>query len=66
VSPEAVEGRIGTKRPLLVGGIDSWKALYESRRELYERLATATWDTSSRPIDLIAAEIAVWATEDDA
>jgi shikimate kinase len=66
VSPEAVEGRIGTKRPLLTGGIESWKTLFESRRELYERLATATWDTSSRPIDLIAAEIAVWATEDDA
>ena len=66
VSPEAVEGRIGTKRPLLTGGIGSWTALYESRRELYERLAAATWDTSSRPIDLIAAEIAVWATEDDA
>ncbi|MCU1421596.1 MAG: aroK [Microbacteriaceae bacterium] len=66
VSPEAVENRIGTKRPLLTGGIESWKALFESRRELYERLATATWDTSSRPIDLIAAEIAVWATEDDA
>ena len=66
VSPEAVAGRIGTARPLLTGGIDSWTTLYAARRELYERLATATWDTSSRPIDLIAAEIADWATESDA
>ena len=66
VSAEAVTGRLGTKRPLLTNGVESWRELYESRRELYERLASATWDTSSRPIDLIAAEIAVWATESDA
>ncbi len=64
VSADAVAGRIGTKRPLLTDGVQSWKALYERRRELYERLARATWDTSSRPIEQIAAEIASWATED--
>jgi shikimate kinase len=62
VSPEAVEARIqGAKRPLLAaGGIEAWKSLVESRRAHYESLATRTWDTSSRPIDLIAREIADW------
>jgi shikimate kinase len=64
VSPEAVASRItGRKRPLLVGGIESWKAMMEQRRELYERLGDRSWDTSSRPLDAIAAEIAAWATE---
>jgi shikimate kinase len=62
VSPEAVAPRIvGTKRPLLAGGVESWKQILESRREIYERLATRTWDTSSRPLTGIAAEIAEWA-----
>jgi shikimate kinase len=64
VSAEAVEKRIGgRKRPLLAGGIDSWVALVEARREIYERLATRQWDTSGRPIDHIAEEIADWARE---
>jgi shikimate kinase len=63
VSSEAVEARIsGSKRPLL-DGIDSWSRLVESRREVYERLASGTWDTSHRPIDLIANEIAEWVDE---
>jgi shikimate kinase len=62
VSPEAVGPRIvGAKRPLLVGGVESWKQILESRRDIYERLATRTWDTSSRPLAGIAAEIAEWA-----
>lgn len=61
VTPEAVAVRIaGSARPL-VSGIDQWSALVESRRAIYERLATSTWDTSSRPIDQIAEEIAEWA-----
>lgn len=61
VSAAAVASRIGgTKRPLLTGGIDSWVAIMESRREIYERLASATWDTSSRPLTTIAEEIAEW------
>jgi shikimate kinase len=65
VSPEAVEARIaGTTRPLVVGGIDAWTRLVETRREIYERLANRTWDTSHRPIDQIAAEIAEWATKE--
>jgi shikimate kinase len=67
VSAEAVAPRItGTKRPLLTGGLESWTRILESRREIYERLATRTWDTSSRPLTTIAAEIADWAASDEA
>jgi shikimate kinase len=60
VSPEAVASRItGSKRPLL-NGVESWKALYEARREIYERLAERSWDTSDRTLDPIATEIAEW------
>ena len=65
VSPEAVEARItGGKRPL-VAGIDSWLALVEQRRPIYNSLATRTFDTSHRPLDAIAAEIAAWIQETD-
>jgi shikimate kinase len=64
VSAEAVEGRIsGSNRPLLAGGLDSWSKLVESRREVYELLAKNTWDTSHRPLDAIATEIAEWVGE---
>lgn len=66
VSAAAVTPRIvGTKRPLLAGGIESWTRIFESRRAIYERLATRTWDTSSRPLTAIAAEIAAWAASDE-
>jgi shikimate kinase len=66
VSAAAVAPRItGTKRPLLAGGIESWTRILESRRAIYERLATRTWDTSSRPLTAIAAEIAAWAESDE-
>jgi shikimate kinase len=65
VSAEAVAPRIvGTKRPLLTGGVESWKQIHASRREIYERLANRVWDTSSRPLSAIAAEIAAWAASD--
>jgi shikimate kinase len=61
VSAEAVAPRIvGTKRPLLAGGIEAWQQIFESRREIYERLATRAWDTSFRPLSGIALEIAEW------
>lgn len=62
---EAVAARLGKgKRPLLKdGGVDAWIALVESRRAIYERLATRTWDTSTRPIDAIAEDIAAWLKE---
>ena len=63
VSAEAVAGRIGTKRPLLRdGGVAAWEELGADRQEIYQRLASRTWDTSERPIDQIAAEIAEWVT----
>jgi shikimate kinase len=64
VSAEAVANRItGSKRPL-VTSIESWQALVDARRETYERLASREWDTSRRPLDIIAAEIADWARAD--
>lgn len=61
VTAEAVAARIGEKRPLLKGaGIGAWQKLVDDRREIYERLATRSWDSSVRPIDQIAAEVADW------
>jgi shikimate kinase len=34
-------------RPLLKNGISDWKAIYETRKPLYERLATFEIDTSA-------------------
>lgn len=50
-NPKAIEERISgkTNRPLL-NGIDSWVATYNSRKEIYERLADITIDTSFRPM----------------
>jgi len=60
-SPDAVATRLDNeKRPLLKDGVDAWVRLVEARRPIYERLATRTWDTSSRPIQQIADEIAEW------
>jgi shikimate kinase len=61
VSPEAVAGRLGGKRPLVRNGVADWIALNEPRREIYERLADVTVDTSHRPYDAIAEEVAEWA-----
>ena len=60
VRPDAVASRIEKSNRPLAKDLDTWERLVESRRELYERLATRTWDTSDRPIDDIAAEIAAW------
>ncbi len=61
VSPEAVEARIsGGKRPLVKDGIGAWIALVEGRRPIYDRLSQLTIDTSRRPLDGVAQEIAEW------
>lgn len=65
VSAAAVAARIGGSKRPLSRDLDAWSALVASRRDIYERLATATWDTSSRPIDHIAAEIADWISNRD-
>lgn len=61
VSREAVASRIaGSVRPLLSNGIESWSTLLEDRRELYEGLATRTFDSSHRSAASLAHEIAEW------
>lgn len=60
VTAEAVAGRIGGPKRPLATDIGAWTALVDSRIEIYERLAHVSWDTSVRPIDTIAAEIAEW------
>nr|WP_325210535.1 shikimate kinase [Salinibacterium sp.] len=65
VSAEAVATRItGGKRPLLGAGVEAWKSLVESRQPFYEAVTTRSWDTSARPIDLIAEEIASWVSHE--
>lgn len=60
VSADAIASRIAnTKRPL-VTSIESWQALVDSRAALYASLADYTTDTSTRPMDTIVEEIALW------
>lgn len=67
VSPETVARRIsGGGRPMLAGGEDPmvrWNEIYEQRRGWYEEVADATFDTSRRPMQRIAEEIAAWRRE---
>lgn len=63
ISAEAAALRLAgdTKRPLLHdGGIERWSAIYEERRAVYERLGTIHIDTSHRPMEAIADELAAW------
>jgi shikimate kinase len=61
VEPSAVAGRLSNGKRPLVTSIESWQALVDSRRELYESLADLSIDTSHRPTEFIATEIARWA-----
>lgn len=64
VTPEAVAERIGgSARPLLAGEEDPvarWTRIFEDRRELYEEVADARFDTSRLPMSRIAQDIADW------
>ncbi|MEO7720627.1 MAG: shikimate kinase [Pseudolysinimonas sp.] len=63
VSSEAVAPRIAnSRRPLLRDGLTDWERIYAERRHLYEQLAKLTVDTSHRPIDAVAKEVAAWST----
>ena len=65
VSADAVKSRIsGSNRPLLTDGLKSWQRLVDSRREIYESLASRTWDTSARAAEDVAADIAAWIRSD--
>jgi shikimate kinase len=64
VSPEAVARRLrGSKRPLVRNGVADWIALNEPRAEIYASLADLTIDTSHRPDEAIAQEVAQWAQQ---
>ena len=64
VSRESVQSRIsGTGRPLLADGLASWERLVADRNDLYQSLATRTWDTSGRAVDGLAREIAQWSRD---
>lgn len=65
-SPAAIEQRISgnTKRPL-IKSIDDWKAIYERRRGIYERLADVTFDTSFRPMSRVVDDIEAWLRKHD-
>ncbi|OAN40998.1 shikimate kinase [Microbacterium sp. H83] len=66
VTPEAVADRIaGAGRPLLAGEdpLSRWTAIFEERRAWYDEVATATFDTSRRPMQRIAEDIASWRRE---
>jgi shikimate kinase len=58
---EAVRNRTkNARRPLLAEGPDAWQRIYDERRPLYDALASVQFDTSTRPVDAIAADIVKW------
>jgi shikimate kinase len=60
VKPEAVAARIDNAKRPLVTDMASWQALVDSRAELYASLADYSTDTSTRPLDAIVEDIALW------
>ncbi len=64
ITPDAVAPRISgdADRPLVRNGVQDWVALNAPRWEIYDRLADATFDTSHRPNDQLADEVATWLT----
>jgi shikimate kinase len=61
IATEAVEPRLNSsKRPLLTGGLESWVSLVAARTEWYDEVATATFDTSTTPLDTVAENIVEW------
>jgi shikimate kinase len=61
VEASAVTARLSNGKRPLVSSIEAWQSLVDSRRELYESLADLRVDTSHRPTEVIATEIAQWA-----
>ena len=66
VSADAVSNRIhGATRPLLQNGLEAWLAIMNDRREIYERLATRTEDSSHRSAFSIARGLAEWVQQEE-
>ncbi|GAT73185.1 shikimate kinase [Microbacterium hydrocarbonoxydans] len=66
VSEDAVAERIsGGGRPLLDAEdpLERWKQIFAERLAWYEEVATVTFDTSRRPMQRIADDIATWRRE---
>ncbi len=66
VDPRVVAGRLrDSSRPLLQQGdaLERWSAIFASRREVYESLADATFDTSRGPLQQVVESIVAWARE---
>lgn len=67
VTPEAVADRLRSGgRPLLAGEddpLERWNEIYQQRHAWYEEVADVTFDTSRRPMQRIADEIAAWRRE---
>lgn len=65
-SPAAIEQRItgNAKRPL-IRSLADWREIYERRREIYDRLADATFDTSFRPMSRVVDEIESWVLDSE-
>lgn len=66
VNADAVADRLrGSNRPLLAGEdpLERWKRIFDERREWYTEVASATFDTSRRPMQKIADEIVAWKRE---
>jgi shikimate kinase len=49
-----------SKRPLLTGGLESWVSLVAARTAWYDEVSTATFDTSTTPLDTVAENIVEW------
>lgn len=66
VSLEAVADRIrGNTRPLLDAEdpLERWSSIFDERRPWYDEVASATFDTSRRPMQKIADDIVTWRRE---
>lgn len=67
ISADAVSPRLNsTKRPLLKGGLEAWVSLVAERTPWYEDVASASFDTSSTPLDTVAEEIVEWVRSEGA
>ena len=62
ISEDAVAHRVtnSDKRPLLSGGLESWKKLVEARMPWYRECAQYEVEVSHRPVEEVAAQVVSW------